>query len=253
MLEGTSLPMLSTSTRIRRSRLHWSAGALALALAMSCALAACGSSGASATPTATPAPSPTAATPTASPAPRVLFQADWTHGLAGWQATTGWSVSDGALVSDSGQERTLTIPYRPAGPEYTIEFQLQITSGPRNGGEMIIHAPATSGRDGFIAGGYHLLTDSANTFADHPQFGIMIDPPSSNESTSLAPFIDYEHGFIQHTYRIEVRGSHATFLVDNHIVVATRSNSTPTLSTGPFEVTCSGAAVRFTTLRILSA
>ena len=128
-------------------RIHWSAGALALALAMSCALAACGSSGASATPTATPAPSPTAATPTAPPAPRVLFQADWTHGLAGWQATTGWSVSDGALVSDTGMDRAFTIPYRPAGPEYTIEFQLQITSVPVDGdGKFFLTAPATTGR-----------------------------------------------------------------------------------------------------------
>ncbi|HEX6122193.1 MAG TPA: hypothetical protein VFY89_03480 [Ktedonobacterales bacterium] len=247
--------MLSTPPRIRRSRLHRSAGALALLLAMSCALAACGSSGATATPSVTPAASPTvASTPTATPTPRVLFQADWAHGLAGWQATSGWSVSQGVLISDGGLNRDFTIPFRPAGPDYTIELQLRVISVPQDGkGEFLLHAPATPGRDGFIAGGYHLLTHTVSTFADHPQFGITIDPPSSNASPSLAPFIDYEHGFIQHTYRIEVRGAHATFLSDNHIIVTTRSNSTPTLSTGPFQFTCKGVVLRLSALRILSA
>jgi hypothetical protein len=183
----------------------------------------------------------------------VLFQADWSRGLAGWQATPGWSVADGVVVSDTGDNRTLTIPYRPAGPNYTIELQLQITSVPQSGGEVLLAAPATAGQDGYLAGANHLLTQRVGTFADHPQFGIIIDPLGDNQSVSLTPFIDYEHNFIVHTYRIEVRGPRATFLSDNHILVASRSTATPTLSTGPFKLTCGGAAVRLTALRILSA
>jgi hypothetical protein len=151
-------------------------------------------------------------------------------------------------------DRAFTIPYRPAGPEYTIEFQLQITSVPVDGdGKFFLTAPATTGRDGFIAGGYHLLASNVHIVHNHPLFGITIDPPGDNQSTSLVPFRDYEHQFSQHIYRVEVRGSAATFMIDGREWIATRSNRTPTLSTGPFEVTCSGAAVRFTALRILSA
>jgi hypothetical protein len=233
--------------RIRRR-----AGALVLLLATIGALTACGTGTRSATST------PTVTTPVASPTPMgtptVLFQADWSHGLAGWSATPGLSVTNGVLVSDAGLDRAFTIPYRPAGPDYSLEFQLQIVSVPVDGaGEIFIQAPATSGQDGFIAGGYHLLTNTIHTEHNHPLFGITIDPPGDNQSTSLVPFRDYEHNFSQHTYRVEVRGPAATFIIDGHAWIATHSNSTATLSTGPFQFTCGGVALRLSALRILSA
>ncbi|HEX6122192.1 MAG TPA: hypothetical protein VFY89_03475 [Ktedonobacterales bacterium] len=239
-----------------RMRRH--AGALVILLAMSAVVAACGPSGVTSTPSPTPTPpaaSPTAAsTPTATPVPRVLFQADWTPGLAGWQATSGWSVVGGALVSDTGQDRAFTIPFRPAGPDYTIEFELRITSVPVDGeGKFFLEAPATPGRDGFIAGGYHLLTNNIHVVHNHPLFGITIDPPGDNQSTSPVPFRDYEHEFNQHVYRVEVRGSAATFMIDGRDWIATRSISTPTLSTGPLHFTCSYVVLRLSALRILSA
>ncbi len=64
---------------------------------------------------ATGHPSPT---PTPLPAGIVLYQADWSHGLAGWQGTQGWKVVQGQLETDSGGSATLIIPYQPPVGDY---------------------------------------------------------------------------------------------------------------------------------------
>src|SRR5215467_5366285 len=48
---------------------------------------------------ATRYPSPT---PTPLPAGSVLYQADWSHGLARWQGTQGWKVVQGQLETECG-------------------------------------------------------------------------------------------------------------------------------------------------------
>src|SRR6059058_4238066 len=45
---------------------------------------------------------PATVTPSATAIPRLVYQADWSHGLAGWSATPGWSVSGGTLETDTG-------------------------------------------------------------------------------------------------------------------------------------------------------
>ncbi len=72
---------------------------------------------------ATRHPSPT---PTPLPAGIVLYQADWSRGLAGWQGTQGWKVVQGQLETDSSGSATFTIPYRPPVSDYAVEIRLQI-------------------------------------------------------------------------------------------------------------------------------
>jgi len=69
---------------------------LSLLVAVLASLTACGST-LVATPTATPIP--TATFPTV-PAGTVLFQSDWSKGLADWQPSDGWTVRDGMLEMD---------------------------------------------------------------------------------------------------------------------------------------------------------
>src|SRR5690348_14787925 len=61
----------------------------------------------------------TTAQPT--PAPRLVYQADWSHGLSGWMATPGWTVSGGVLVSDMGADHQITSPFRPTTSDYAVE------------------------------------------------------------------------------------------------------------------------------------
>src|SRR5689334_13504555 len=100
---------------------------LSLLLGVS-ALAACAPS----QPTIKTATATATANPT--PAPRLVYQADWSHGLSGWMATPGWTVSDGVLVSDTGADRQITSPFRPTTPNYAVEFHLQLISVAQNVG-----------------------------------------------------------------------------------------------------------------------
>src|SRR5437763_1487430 len=108
--------------------------------------------------------SPTACSPSASPAAHqsspvsiriaslsptlpsgtLLYQADWSHGLAGWQASEGWKVMNGALQSNGGSKLSITIPYEPTVPNYAIEFRLQIVNVPENGGFLTLSADPTT-------------------------------------------------------------------------------------------------------------
>src|SRR6266567_674957 len=49
-------------------------------------------------------------TPTPLPAGTVLYQANWSHGLAGWPGSQGWKVVQGQLESDSSGSATFIIP-----------------------------------------------------------------------------------------------------------------------------------------------
>ena len=90
---------------------------LSLLLGVS-ALAACApSQSVVKTPTATAQPTP---------ASRLVYQADWSHGLSDWMATPGWTVSGGVLVSDTGSDRQITSPFRPTTPDYAVEFRVQL-------------------------------------------------------------------------------------------------------------------------------
>src|SRR5690242_2875842 len=69
----------------------------------------------------TPAPTSTiAATPTPSAAPKVVFQADWSHGVGTWQLPPHWSIEHGALVTDGMTQENLPVPYTVSAKNYRI-------------------------------------------------------------------------------------------------------------------------------------
>src|SRR5438874_809824 len=84
----------------------------------------------------TPSVSPTATIPSTPtiPAGTVLYQADWSHGLAGWQVTGGWKALHGYLQSDGSNTLSLTPTYRPAVPNYAVEVRVQVVSVVNDGG-----------------------------------------------------------------------------------------------------------------------
>lgn len=201
-------------------------------------------------PTATPQPSPTApVTPSATAIPRLVYQADWSHGMGGWIATPGWTVSGGVLQSDLGSDRQLTSPFQPATPDYAVEFRLQIVSVsqvPPN--QYDLSVDPTTGVDGFTAL-YDHVTTNYSMFANHPHEMIYINPMVDMDMNTFQPH-DIELGTRVRTYRVEVRGPEATLLLDGRIASWARSTKTSRLAMGPIRFSCTGVEVRLSNFKV---
>ena len=69
----------------------------------------------------TPALTPTiAAIPTPPATPKVVFQADWSHGAGSWNLPPHWSIQEGALVTDGMTQENLPVPYTVTAKNYRI-------------------------------------------------------------------------------------------------------------------------------------
>ncbi len=199
-------------------------------------------------PTVTPQASATAA-------PRLVYAADWSHGLAGWAATPGWSVSGGVLQSDTGRDRKITIPFRPTTPDYAVEFRLQIVTvspSPTAATEYSLSADPSADVDGYLALFDHVMLHQC-MFACHPHEAIYIDPMvDQNVGTGTVQIHDFEpHNHVL-TYRVEVHGSLATLVIDGRIASQARSSRTPQLAAGPLHFYCTGVALRLSDLKVYS-
>ena len=226
-------------------------GAVAASLLIFCLLlllTAC-SSGSTAPLVKSPVPTPTLTPTPAVKAGTMLYQADWSHDLAGWQGS-GWSVAHGQLRTMQDGTFTITAPYQPVVHNYAIEVQVQITKIFHSGqGYFSIFAKRVPGQDGFQAGVNGFLVPGPRPNGSHPQTQIVTDPTASMDQGNGYPR-DYEPLDNWHTYRIEVQDSLADFSIDGTEVSSTSSTVTPTLSTGPIGITCSGAILTVQNFRI---
>ncbi|HEX9057998.1 MAG TPA: hypothetical protein VF818_10750 [Ktedonobacterales bacterium] len=231
----------------RGARIGGIARAAWLIAAAGVALAACS---APSSAVGTPTPQQTA-TPTATATPTLVYQADWSGGLTGWQASAGWSIVNGALQSDAGDNRSITIPYQPQVPDYAVAVDLQILNIPKGGGQYLLTSAPTPGKDGYKAGVYGLLLPGTSTYADHANISIYIDPLESEDPSLLAKAIhDFEPKSDSRTYRVDVRGSAVVFSVDGHTFSSAVSTQTHTLSSGPLRILCSSVEIRVSAIRV---
>ena len=201
-------------------------------------------------PTATPQATATAVvTPSATAVPRLVYQADWSHGLDGWTATPGWSVAGGALQSDMGRDREITSPFRPPTPDYAIELNLQIISVSQFPPTQydLTTDPAASA-DGYVAL-FDDITLNNNGFFSHPHLQIYINPMVDQDLTKYHPH-DFEPRTLLWTYRVEVRGPEAILLLNGHVANWARSIKTATLSTEPLHFSCSGVELRLSDFKV---
>jgi hypothetical protein len=91
--------------------------------------------------------------PTATiPAGTLLYQANWSQGLAGWQRSGNWQVIAGNLQSQASEESTLTIPYQPTVANYAIEVRFRVVRYLGNDASFIIVAQRQPGKDGYQTG-----------------------------------------------------------------------------------------------------
>jgi hypothetical protein len=216
-----------------------------LVLLVSLFIAACGSSTATVRATATMAPTPM-------PTPAILFQADWSRGLGGWQATPGWSVVNGVLRNDPSAEQRLTIPFQPPAGAYAIEIELQVVNVTVKGGFFLFDVPAGPNGDGFETGITGLRTaGGVRPNGDHPTIRTLITPLSDQDTTvSIRSQADYEPGDQMRTYRIVVDGKALRMYVDGRFYVSGDSTRGPSLVAAPLLFHVDGAVFHIAGLRI---
>jgi hypothetical protein len=213
-------------------------------------LAACGI-GTNTAPTSIP--THTRPTPALPPKGTVLFEADWSRGLTGWQATAGWKVIDGILQSDESDTSTLTVPYRPAVTNYAIEFRARIAKVPSNNaafGSFLISVVPQPGRDGYNAVVIQIPGVGPHPQSVHPQVEVYTEPIDlSNPGTAH----DQEFGSQWHSFRIETQGDLVTFSIDGQLSGRSASNQTSVLSNGPIKLVVSGIILQVSDFRIIVA
>ena len=203
-----------------------------------------------ATVPATEHPSPT---PTPLPAGIVLYQADWSHGLAGWQGTQGWKVVQGQLETDSSGSATFIIPYQLSVSDYALEIRLQIVRllSQNGGSSFTIFATKAPGKDGYQAGASNLLDSVTRPFGNHPQSQVFLDPYDDTAPGSGIPTAYYP-GSGWHTYRVEVQGNEVRLLVDGVQIGSASSQQTAVLSNGPLGLSSELVILRVSSVRILT-
>jgi hypothetical protein len=213
--------------------------------------------GKASTPTSVSTASPSPRAPTATPTPSVpsgtiLFQSDWSHGLAAWDASPGWKVVNGTAQSNLSENNTLTVPYHLTVQNYAIEYRFRILNVPRNGGFFIVRAGRTPDKNGYTAGILNLLGPGPRSEFANPQIQIYLDPLGAMEDPDLARPSDYEAGTFWHTFRVEVQGSQASFLADGFRKGLVVSSQTNWLSNGPLQLICTGAVVQVASVRLIA-
>jgi len=201
-----------------------------------------------------PASGHPAPTPTPLPAGVVLYQADWSHGLAGWQGTQGWKVVQGQLETDSSDSATLTIPYIPPVSDYAIEIRLQIVQvlSQNGGSSFAIFAKKAPGKDGYEAGVNTILGTAPHPMAAHPASLISLDPSDDVAPGSGLPVAYYPRSG-WHIYRVEVRGNEVRLLVDGtQVGNSARSEQAKALSNGPLGLSSELLELRVSSVRVLT-
>lgn len=230
------------------ARLLW------LPLLLTCSLAACSTATAptasSITPTKTTATASPQIQPTATGAPKgtVLYQANWAHGLDGWQASQGWRVVGGQLLVDSLAATSIIAPYRPPLANYAIEASIQVVRVLQaSANSYNIFADNAAGRDGYEGGAIGLAPPPwgpAGVYAGFAQAA-----PNHLDASQGFNEIDFVPGPNWRTYRIEVQGNQLSFFIDGDRVDITYSTEA-TLSNGPIGLQSRGLMLRVSSFRI---
>jgi len=185
-------------------------------------------------------------TPTALPKGTILYQANWSHGLAGWRGTAGWKAVGGQLLANSLSDSSITAPYMPVVPNYAIETRIQIARVLKNvANSFNIFASKAPGKDGYEAGVLALALREP----DLPPPGFAQAAPDELNISAGFLQIDYVPGSKWHTYRVEVQGSSIAFYIDG-TQVSTTTSLKPALSNGPLGLTSMGLELRVSSFSI---
>lgn len=192
---------------------------------------------------ASPAPTPTPGIPSGT----ILYQADWSHGLAALGNPSGWKVIGDMLQSDLSENNALKLP-AISDPHYAVEVRFQVANVPQDGGFFVVNADRTQGKDGYNAGILDLHSPAPHNQFSNAQVQVFLNPTDDMAQPMVTS--DYDPGSIWHTYRIEVEGSSVRFLVNGIGKSSAISSQDHPLSEGPFEVESSQAVINISSITI---
>ncbi len=218
------------------------------------ALVACTSGAVGSTttsPTLTAQPHPTRAT--IAPG-TLLYRADWSQNLAGWQGASvtggasGWEVHGGNLQINAKGDQVITAPYQPTVQNYAIEVRVRISSVTQDDGGFLIGAQKVVGKNGYLAEVIGLRKPGSHVYAIHPQCDVTIDPIDAMDSPMLTH--DYEPGYVWHTYRLEIRGAQVVLFVDDQLSSHATSSQTRQLSHGPIQILDNNTSIEVNNFRV---
>ncbi len=193
----------------------------------------------SATPTVPTSPTPSV------PKGTVLYRANWSHGMDGWQGPKAWTTVGGQLVTKSVATTSIVVPYKLSVANYAIEARVQFAQmlvNIHNG--FIIYANEQPGKDGYQAQMYQFALRGAGM--DAPGY---IDIATDKLIISTFQQHDFQPGSSWHTYRIEVMGDQATLYVDG-TESSTSTTQEDAISNGPLGLTGWGIDLRISSFVI---
>lgn len=180
------------------------------------------------------------------PAGTILYKADWSRGIKGWQGASGWRVEHGELYSKGGKsEDILTVPYVSPATDYAVEIHIQVLHySTRSGGSFSFFTQPDGKIDGYVAGTSNLMAPGPRPNGSNPQFQAFIEPQAHEEQGQL-PF-DYDPQMDAHVYRLEVRGNTVNAFADGNDVFSASSTASQHLSSGPIHIQSHAIIMRVT-------
>lgn len=172
-----------------------------LALGTIVAFAGCGPSLAQ-RPTPAPVLTPTAAATPPAP-PKVIFQADWSHGAGTWKLPPHWFIQNGALVNDGLTDADLPVPYTVTVPNYRILMTARLV-------DVMYKDTSCSNYFGYFAkdtSGARLFTAESACFGPLPFHGDshLLGADGTGRVWELIV------GSNERTYRVDVYGNRAVY------------------------------------------
>lgn len=191
-------------------------------------------------PTAASAPPATAAAPTAIPTPRqptpvptvtplpppgtLIYEADWSTGLAGWSGPADWKANGGLLLSEGSATSLngspILAPFQPGAlSDYAVEVELQVVRL-KDEGSFCLFCEDSFGilvrgdqQSGYVVGFDYVPGKTTVFVADRSR-------PSGRPLASQ----DGSPGKSEHTIRVEVKGNTIRLIMDQAVLLETTDN-----------------------------
>lgn len=143
--------------------------------------------------------------PTPPPPGTVLYQADWSNGLNGWNGTSDWKALDRELLNDGTQSGTVVAPYQVEGTvNYAVEVRLRVI---RNSTCFSISLRGTS-----------VTEDKAY------KGGVCMGVARIEVNRDILATTPFDDGNAWHIYRVEVKGTTIRLFIDGGLATQTQEN-----------------------------
>jgi hypothetical protein len=176
------------------------------------------------------------------PSTGVLYQADTSGGFDKWKGTPAWRyLEDGQLVNVGmgGSSDNITAPYTLKTQDYAIEAQIQLAGTCYDVFQYGLEARLTPDGNGYFAG-----VTCGNYY-----FSYLAEGPICCAARIVPPG-RLTVGMLWHTFRMELRGNHIRFLIDNALALEATDNRY--LSSGQVGLWSAGAQINVRSFKILA-